>query len=106
MSRIIKMPEENPIITSCPECNTEFSFVLPEVTIKTWEVDGMINVRRLGMFSKEYWCNVYKHKKAVIFCPNCRNEITVKGYLEKSLELEKVSTRIVDKSEIIDISYC
>ncbi len=103
--RIIRLPEENPIATTCPECNTEFSFVLPEVSIKTWEEDGMVNERRIGLFCKEYWCNVYRRKKAVIYCPKCRNEIKVEGYMEKALEPEKISTRIVDKSELCTVYY-
>lgn len=100
---IIRLPEENPIEATCKECNTVFSFVLPEVTIKTWEEDGMINERYRGMFGKEYWCDVYRMKKAVIYCPKCHNEIKVEGYMEKALEPEKISTRIVDKSELCTV---
>lgn len=99
--RIIRLPEENPIACTCAECNTEFSFTLPEVTIKTWEEEsGVINVRKKGLFKKEYWASVYKCKKAVVYCPKCNNEIKVEGFMEKALKPEKISERIFDKSEL------
>ena len=99
--KIIKHKNENPIEVTCKECNTLFSFVLTEVEILEYEDEsGIVNVRRKGLFKKEYWCSVYKKKKAIIKCPVCKNAITVKGYMEKELEAQKIGEKILDRKDL------
>ncbi len=99
--RIIADTYNNYIETTCEECNTFFAFTLPEVKIVEWEDDdGMVNSRRKGLFKKEYYCAVYKKKKAVIHCPICKNEIRVDGYMSKQLESERVGEKILKRKEL------
>jgi hypothetical protein len=44
-------------------------------------------------------------KKAVVYCPKCNNEIKVEGFMEKAVKPEKISERIVDKSELGTVLY-
>ena len=98
---IIKHKNENPIETTCNECNTLFSFVLPEVKIVEYEYeDGIVNVRRKWLFKREYWSSVYKCKKAVINCPVCDNEIKVDGYMSKDLKSVRIGEKIHDRKDL------
>ena len=104
--RIIKRPEENPIEMTCAECNTLFSFTLPEVSIITTEEDcTMANWRRTGFLKGEYYVSVYKEKKAVIYCPHCNKQIRINGFMEDALKSEKVGERVLTKQEIKDWKY-
>ena len=104
--KIIKRPEENPIEMTCAECNTIFSFTLPEVNIITTEEDcTMANWRRTSFLKGEYYVSVYKEKKAVIYCPHCNKQIRIKGFMEDALKSEKVGERVLTKQEIKDWKY-
>ena len=98
---IIKNKNENPIEMTCKECNTLFSFVLPEVKIVEYEEEsGVVNTRRLCMFWYEHYCSVYKCKKAIINCPECGNEIRVVGYMEKELKPIKIGEKVLDRKDL------
>lgn len=98
---IIKHKNENPIETTCKECNTLFSFVLPEVEVVEYEYeDGIVNCRKKGLFKREYWSSIYKCKKAIIKCPVCGNEINVDGYMKKELQPELIGEKIHDRKDL------
>lgn len=104
--RVIKRPEENPIEMTCAECNTLFSFTLPEVNIITTEEDSeMANWRKTGFLKGEYYVNIYRKKKAVIYCPHCNKQITVRGYMNEALQPEKIGERALSKQETKDCIY-
>lgn len=99
--KIIKSSGENPIEATCPECNTLFSFVLPEVDIITAEEESEIaNYRSTGFLKGEYFVSVYKTKKAIVACPYCENTLPVKGYMEKALKTEKIGERVLTRQEL------
>lgn len=104
--RIIKRPEENPIEMTCAECNTVFSFTLPEVTIITTEEDSeTANWHKTGFMKGEWYVSVYRNKKAVIYCPHCNKQIRIKGYMEDALRSEKIGERALTKQEVKDWKY-
>ena len=104
--KIIRRPEENPIEMACAECNTVFSFVLPEVNIITTDEDAEIaNWRRTGFMKGEYYVSVYRTKKAVIYCPHCNKQIRINGFMEDALHSEKIGERVLTKQEIKDWKY-
>jgi hypothetical protein len=104
--RIIRRPEENPIEMTCAECNTLFSFTLPEVSIITTEEDcETANYHRTGFLKGEWRVAVYRKKKAVIYCPHCNKKIRVRGYMEGALWPEKIGERVLTKQEVKDWKY-
>ena len=103
--QIIKYPQENDIKVTCPECNTFFSYIRKEAQIVEYEEEaGLANYRRTGFFRGEYFVNIYKQRKAVIFCPYCKAEIKV-GLPIKFLKAEKIGERVLTKQEIKDWKY-
>ncbi len=104
--RVIKRPEENPIEMTCAECNTVFSFTLPEVNIiTTEEACDVANWRKTGFLKGEWYVSVYKEKKAVIYCPHCNKQIRIRGYMEDALRSEKIGERVLTKQEVKDWKY-
>lgn len=103
--QIIKYPHENDIKVTCQECNTFFSYTRKEVQIVEYEEEAeLANYRRTGLFRGEYFVNIYKQRKAVIFCPYCKTEIKV-GLPIKFLKAEKIGERVLTKQEIKDWNY-
>ena len=98
---IIKSKNENTIEENCKECNTLFRFTLNEVEIVEYEYeDGVVNVRKKGLFKREYWSSLYKCKKAVIYCPFFGNQIKVEGYMSKELKAERIGEKIHDRKDL------
>ena len=101
--QIIKTPQENAIETTCPECNTLFSYTRPDVEIVEYEKEaGIANYRRTGFLKGEYFVNVYKRTKPVITCPYCEHIINVPGRPGKELTSTKIGERVLTKKEIKD----
>jgi RNA polymerase subunit RPABC4/transcription elongation factor Spt4 len=101
--QIIKTPQENDVETTCPECNTLFSYTWPEVRVIRCEKEAEIaNYRRTGFLKGEYFVNIYEYTKPVIACPHCKHIINVQNWPKKNLILNKIGERILTKKEIKD----
>lgn len=99
--RVIKRPEENPIEMTCPECNTLFSFVLPDVNIVTYEEDSeTANWCKIGFLKGEWRVAIYRKKKAVVYCPHCAKQLRIYGYMEDALQSEKIGERVLTRKEV------
>ena len=103
--QIIKYPQENIIETTCPVCNTLFSYVWPDVRIVDYEKEATTaNYRSTGFLKGEYVVNKYRCKKAIIHCPYCKHEIVIPNY-HITTPIEKIGERVLTKQEIKDWHY-